>query len=244
MRQMMGWVLILGCISTAAWAETVGVFYDSTVPQASFAASDLQGDLEQQNYTVELKPLTMLKADYSHKRIVLTLDSAVPTMEIFQAAGGELVVELGGQAFALRTTTEGSQTHWVFGGDINGLMYGGLQLAETIRFRGLDGQYNSQESPHIKYRGVKYNLPLDARVPTYCGYGDKKLSQAFGGDAARQAIPAVWDMQYWKDWFDQMARDRFNVISIWNSHPFPALLDIEEAVEDVQGFNGYAKTMR
>ena len=103
--------------------------------------------------------------------------------------------------------------------------------------------YNSQEAPYIKNRGVKYNLPLDARVPTYVGYGDKPLSQAFGGDAAKKAIPAVWDMAYWEDWFDEMARARFNVLSIWNSHPFPALLDMEEAVEDVQGFDGYAKKM-
>ena len=90
---------------------------------------------------------------------------------------------------------------------------------------------------------VKLVIIRSSDVPTYVGYGDKPLAKAFGGDAAKKAIPAVWDMTYWEDWFDEMARARFNVLAIWNSHPFPALLDMEEAAQDVQGFDGYGKKM-
>ena len=55
-------LLLLGISLPAAWAETVGVFYDPTVPQARFAARELPGDLQQKNYVVELKPLAMLTA--------------------------------------------------------------------------------------------------------------------------------------------------------------------------------------
>jgi len=233
-------VLLLASVTCA---DVVGVFYDSEVPQSDFAAREIQTALQGKNHTAELKPLSELSPDYLHQKIVLSLASDSAATQVLSVQGGATLSGLGEQAYALRTTTKGGRSYWVLGGDFNGLMYGGLQLAENIRFDGLAETYNCQEAPYIKNRGVKYNLPLDARVPTYVGYAYKPLSRAFGGDAAKKAIPAVWDMTYWEDWFDEMARARFNVISIWNCHPFPALLDIEESVQDVQGFDGYAKKM-
>ncbi|WP_146599216.1 hypothetical protein [Novipirellula aureliae] len=223
--------------------DVVGIFFDSEVPQSEFAASEIQTALQGKGHTAELNPLSELSVDYAEKKIVLCLASDGIACEVLSLQGSSTISGLGEQAYALRTATKGPKSYWVLGGDADGLMYGGLQLAENIRFHDMSKTYNSQEAPYIKNRGVKYNLPLDARVPTYVGYGEKSLSQAFGGDAAKEAIPAVWDMAYWEEWFDEMARARFNVLSIWNSHPFPALLDMEEAVEDVQGFDGYAKKM-
>ena len=147
------------------------------------------------------------------------------------------------QAYSAQTTGNESLSYWVTGGDANGLMYGGLQLAEDISTDRLKGDYQRNETPYIKKRGVKYNLPLDLRLPTYFGPRVRIGADAFRGDAAKEAIPNVWDMQYWKEWFDEMARNRFNVISIWNCHPFPGMLEMDEAVQDVQGFDGYAKSL-
>ncbi len=227
----------------AATADVVGIFYDGTVPQADFAAKEIMEALRGTDHQAEPEPLSELGPDYPNQKIVLSLATDSAAGQVLSIQGGATLSGLGEQAYALRTTTKGGKSYWVLGGDVNGLMYGGLQMAENIRFNGLAGTYNSQETPYIKNRGVKYNLPLDARVPTYVGYGDKPLSKAFGGDAAKKAIPSVWDMTYWEDWFDEMARARFNVLAIWNSHPFPALLDMDEAAQDVQGFDGYAKKM-
>ena len=54
-------------------------------------------------------------------------------------------------------------------------------------------------------RGVKYNLPLDLRLPTYFGPRFKPLPIP-SRRRAKEAIPDVWDMDYWKEWFDEMAR--------------------------------------
>jgi hypothetical protein len=47
----------------------------------------------------------------------------------------------------------------------------------------------------------------------------------------------VWEESFWNDFFDEMARSRFNVISLWNLEPFPSLVKVPEypdvALDDV-----------
>ncbi|QDU89003.1 hypothetical protein Pla175_23880 [Pirellulimonas nuda] len=236
-------IVLLLSLTSAGSAEVVDVYCDSTVPQSDFAASEIQLALKRKGFDSERKPLAELNPDDPHSKIVLGQADNRALRKVLSDRDGKFPSELGEQAYAIRTTKESVRAYWVLGGDANGLMYGGLQLAENIRHHGLTKAYDCEESPYIKNRGVKYNLPLDLRVPTYHGYGYKTHREAFAGDAAKHAIPAAWDMSYWEDWFDEMARDRFNVISIWNCHPFPALLDMEESIQDVQGSEGYSKEM-
>jgi hypothetical protein len=146
---------------------------------------------------------------------------------------------LGEQAYALRTTDTPQTSHWVFGGDVHGAMYGGFDLAEGITFDGFAGRHNRTASPFILKRGIKLNLPFDAKSPTY--FDSNK------GDSAKAAIPNVWDFSFWTNWFDTMARYRYNVVSIWNNHPFTCMIKMEDypdvAIQDVTGYNGYFKKM-
>jgi hypothetical protein len=225
------------------FADTVGVFFDSNVAQIKFAAEDVKEALESKNLIVEMHSLTMLNQTYPQKKIIIALASNNPITNILTKQGGSIPSGLGEQAYGLCTTTNPVKSYWVLGGDVNGAMYGALQIAENIKYHGFTETYNLQEAPFVLNRGIKANLPLDARSPTYYGSGYKDASGAFNGKASRNAIPNVWDMDYWTEWFDEMARNRFNEIAIWNCHPFPAMLDMEEAFDDVQGFDGYAKTM-
>jgi len=43
----------------------------------------------------------------------------------------------------LRTTSKPQKAYWVLGGDANGAMYGGLQIAENIQFNKFEGTYNN-----------------------------------------------------------------------------------------------------
>ena len=231
-------------IPLLSFSQAVGIFCDSNVPQIKFAANDIKNALQSKGYTVEVLSLSTLSSSKAENKIVIALASDAAAIRVFANKGGAVLPVLGEQAYALRTTTTPQNTFWALGGDVNGAMYGGLQLAENIRNYGFDEIYNSQESPYILNRGIKANLPLDARSPTYYGSGYNDLKSTFNGTAARLAIPNVWDINYWKEWFDEMARSRFNVLTIWNCHPFPALgLDMPESFTDVQGFNGFSKKM-
>jgi hypothetical protein len=235
----------LALLPIIARSETVDVFFDSTIAQVTFAANDIKTALQSKNFTVEMLNISSLGEMKANKKIVLSPLSNSLAVNALVAQAGIAPTGLGEQAYALRTTSQGQLSFWVMGGDVNGTMYGGLQLAENIRFSGMTGTYNSQETPYIKGRGVKFNIPLDARCPTYYSAGTQ--TDTYHGSVMQNAIPSMWDYSYWTAWFDEMARHRFNVLSLWNLHPFPALLNMPEypdiALQDVKGFNGYTKTM-
>ena len=119
----------------------------------------------------------------------------------------------------------------VYGGDEPGLMYGGLELAEIIRVekRIPDLSSSLEGNPFIKKRGLKFNIPLDIRTPSYQD----------AGDAAQNNILEMWNMDFWKAYLDMMARNRYNVLTLWNPHPFPSMIKMENypdlALENVCG---------
>ena len=124
---------------------------------------------------------------------------------------------LGEQAYHIDVTAPGKFT--VSGGDTLGLMYGGLQLAERIRFdHGIARIRAESGSPYLPYRGLKMNIPLDARTPSYDD----------SGDSAMWNIATVWDFTFWQAQLDEMARHRYNAISLWNPHPFPSLIKLKD----------------
>lgn len=229
--------------STSSRAATVRLYFDSAAPQIAFAAGDIKAALEKRKFTVETHALSALKADDAGKKIILSVASDKTVVAMLSSQGGKSVGSLGAQAYALRTTNKPELSYWVLGGDANGAMYGGLEIAENINFHGFGGSYDSQESPSILKRGIKLNYPLDANSPTY----GKLDNGTFDGVSYKHAISNIWDMSYWTEWFDEMARNRYNVISLWLCHPFPALVEMDEypdvALKNVAGFDGYTKTM-
>ncbi len=115
----------------------------------------------------------------------------------------------------------------VIGGDPVGTMYGGLDVAEAIRTGTLDSLNDSQHQPHIVRRGIKFNIPLDLRTPSYTDCSD----------AGQANIPVMWEREFWTEFLDAMARHRYNVLSLWSLHPFPSLVRVPEfpevALDDV-----------
>ncbi len=127
------------------------------------------------------------------------------------------------EAFQIRSS--GPKRVEVTGTDAKGAMYGGLEVAELLRL-GLPIEDKDQE-PFVEKRGIKWNIPLDARIPSYDD----------SGDAAQKNIETVWDFEFWKAYLDDLARYRYNVLSIWATHPFPCLIKLEDypevALDDV-----------
>ncbi len=113
--------------------------------------------------------------------------------------------------------------------DPAGLLYGGLEVAEMIRLGGWPaGPRPARGEPAIARRGIKFNIPLDARTPSYSD----------AGDSAQRNIPEMWSLDFWRPFLDEMARHRYNVLTLWNLHPFPSLVKVPEypdvALDDVQ----------
>ena len=116
----------------------------------------------------------------------------------------------------------------IIASDHAGAMYGGLELAEQIQISGLEGVSEQAQNPYMEMRGTKFNIPLDVRTPSYTDMSD----------VAQKNIPEMWDFDFWKEYIDNLARYRYNYISLWNLHPFPSMVKVpgyeDVALDDVQ----------
>jgi hypothetical protein len=113
----------------------------------------------------------------------------------------------------------------VIGTDATGAMYGGLEVADRLLLGlPIDDQ---EQQPFVKKRGVKINIPLDIRTPSFDD----------SGGSAQKNIETMWDFEFWKEYLDDLARYRYNVVSLWAAHPFPTMIKLEEypdiAMDDV-----------
>lgn len=116
-------------------------------------------------------------------------------------------------------------TVFLYAGDTAGAMYGTLDVMRLLSQK--DAVHGLQKKPDIQQRGIKMNIPLDARTPSYSD----------ASDSAKQNIENMWDFEFWKEFLQQMARYKYNTLSLWNLHPFPSLVKVPEypevALDDV-----------
>ena len=94
----------------------------------------------------------------------------------------------------------------IYGGDLRGMIYGTLALMETLRGgTRLQDVQAIEEKPHLEFRGIKFNLPWETYRPS---------------TALTQHTETARDLKYWEAFLDMMVENRFNVVSLWNMHPF------------------------
>ncbi|MBN2476183.1 MAG: pentapeptide repeat-containing protein [Pirellulales bacterium] len=161
--------------------------------------------------------------------IVLGSRSDAALGEKMKRQGIRLPGTLRPEGYSLRTTrNNGRSTYWVVGADAAGAMYGGLELAERVRIAGLAGIGHADHNAYMAMRGTKFNCPLDVRTPSYTDVCD----------AAQHNIAEMWSFDFWKEYVDQLARCRYNYVSLWSLHPFPSLVKVPDypnvALDNVQ----------
>jgi hypothetical protein len=220
----------IAAMTQSATASKVQLLYAPGRPQVEFAGSEirtslaskgdsaLRGDLETQLGTpVQGSFRIVIAASVEESKLVAKKLGLVPPAS-----------NVAAQAYSIRKFDAiGGSTYAVLAADSVGAMYGGLDLAEAVRLGSLASLKDSDHSPFIANRGIKFNVPLDARTPSYSD----------AGDSAQQNIPEVWDIAFWHEFLDELARQRYNVLSLWNLHPFPSMVKVPEypkvALDDV-----------
>ncbi len=202
-------------------AETVWFWQDPAIaeePRVMFAAQDIREALAARGHEVWEGSAAEAEAKGLRYRIFLASPSGR---------------QLESEAFSLGVHDDGvMRSISVLGGDISsrhaGIMYGGMELAEQIRLHDLEGLMPVERTPYMAMRGVKFNIPLDVRTPSYSDMSD----------AAQENIATVWDWDFWTEYLDTLARYRYNYVSLWSLHPFPSLVKVpgyeKIALDDVQ----------
>lgn len=221
--------LIFLSLTGFIFGNTVTIYSTADIPEIQFAVGGLKTAIETGGSKCMLEPVSAITNKKEGTRFVIGVLENENFQKKLIAAGGKVPEKMDTEGFVIRITKDDNlQTIWAIGADATGAMYAGLDLAETVAMDGIQGIQEKDCKPHIKKRGLKMNIPLDARTPSY----------ADCGDAAQNNIEVVWDMDFWKAHLDNMARYRYNTITLWSPHPFPSLVEVPEypdvALNDVK----------
>ncbi|MFC2098926.1 carbohydrate-binding family 6 protein [Bacteroidota bacterium] len=181
---------------------SVSIYYDQECGQEQFAVDALINSLERASIKVETGSIRNIPEDVENASIIITSEGS------FEDEGFSIKNEGSDSEKTIRIT----------GGDKAGAMYGGLELAEQIRIYGWKEVLDTERNPYMKMRGIKFNIPLDVRTPSYTD----------PCDAAQQNIAEMWSFDFWKDCIDDLAKNRYNYVSLWNLHPFPSMVKVPE----------------
>jgi hypothetical protein len=206
--------LISSTFVASAHAAGALLVYDANAGPVAFAARNLDAALKARGYRTE--HLTSDPVAPGSLRIrFLSREDALRR----EAGTGAKLGALRAEGFALLDRSRGDVRElWVVGADVAGQMYGGLELAEQVRALGVEGVKPLERSPHMSLRGVKLNVPLDVRTPSYTDMSD----------SGQAAIATVWDFEFWRAYLDQLSRHRYNLVSLWSEHPFPSMVRVPE----------------
>lgn len=221
---------ILGVLCAMnTYAFEVQVIYDMHSEGLAFAAGDIQTALSKSGNTYTAVDISEASSEAKGTRIIISILGHKPSQSAFFSAGGTLPTGLQPEGFAIRYKgTEGAETWWVWGADLTGAMYGGLDLAETILLDGIGSITEKTQNRYLEKRGLKLNIPLDTRTPSYSD----------AGSAAQANIPEMWSWDFWTNYLDNLARYRYNTVTLWSLHHFPSLVKVPEypdvALDDVK----------
>lgn len=222
-------MLLLGAAAPTRAAPAY-VIVEQNSPPLQFAIGDIEAALRAAQFEIRHDARELLRTRATGRRVLVQFWTSGSTGVLESALIDLRPVpkDIAAEGFSLRRIKSGEelQLH-VFANDAAGAMYGGLELAEQIRTRGVEGVTDTDRNPYLALRGTKFNIPLDLRTPSYTDMSD----------SAQANIATVWDFAFWRAYLDQLARDRYNYVSLWNLHPFPSLVKVPEypdvALDDV-----------
>ena len=211
----------------------VALFADSDSKQIQFAVDELQNGLNEKGLKSVIMPVSKtIQLNNEEYSIVLLNISDKAGSQLLKGLKVDKINELKEEGFIVHKSGKNKNNLWVLGKDEAGTMYGGLEVAEIIKVKGIDAVQNQFQNPYMKVRGTKYNIPLDMRTPTYTE----------PSDAAQKNMAEMWNFEFWKEYIDNLARYRYNLISLWNMHPFPSMVKVPEypdvALNDVRRSTG------
>ena len=210
-------IFTLGINSGFSQQNRITVQISSSDKQISFAENEIKKAAENKGFIVNQSK--SINTKQKEGMIIKIISDSVSVINITKTDGLKMPQQFGWQCYSIRVKETGNQKIiYILSGDKTGAMYGGLDVAEAIKIETINSISDSDNKPYLERRGIKFNIPLDLRTPSYSDMGD----------AGQQNIPVVWEMDFWKQQFDEMARHRYNVISLWSENPFPSLVKIPE----------------
>jgi hypothetical protein len=101
----------------------------------------------------------------------------------------------------------------ITGNTVRACLYGIMDLLDQIGpASDLLRITDKQVDPAFSFRAIKFNLPWSPYRP---------------GPATDLHMETCSDLVFWESFLDMMVENRFNALTLWNTHPFPYLIRAE-----------------
>ncbi|MEI9943321.1 MAG: hypothetical protein WDN26_03800 [Chitinophagaceae bacterium] len=198
-----------------SYAQGIHVNADNADEQILFGIKKIKIAATERKWTVWENKLTQNpKNDIIFVEIIA---DAAKAAKLVEANKWKTAKSFDDQCYSIRISDNGKKIY-ILAGESTGAMYGAFDVAEAIGANAVNQLKESDNIPYLKSRGIKFNLPLDLRTPTYSD----------PGDANQANIPDMWDINFWQTYFDQMAIHRYNVMTWWSLQPFPSMVKVPE----------------
>lgn len=196
-------VLVVMCLLFVACATVsaseVAIAVGEKAGPAGFGLAQLEQALQETGAKVRRVPLGGEPAAVAVARSRAEAESL--------GIAGSFEDALGAEGFRIvRPGKSSGPALAVIAADDRGAMYGLLDLAEQVRSTGsLEKASPRTASARFPFRAVKFNLP-------YASYRQH--------ESLRQHEAVCRDLEFWREFLDAMARNRFNTLTLWSLHPF------------------------
>ncbi|MDR8391060.1 hypothetical protein NC796_07920 [Aliifodinibius sp. S!AR15-10] len=217
--------IILALIFFAAFSSiakpqnSVGISYDRDSPQLQFAVSKLEETFSKLDEEIYRSDLDLSSKSNTADIIVISNEADVSEFsglysrtninDSIQAEGFQII----------RVNSPSNPFLCILAQDEDGAMYGILDLVEQVQMEGqLDSVEEKTSNPRFSFRAIKFNLPWDSYRPA----SNKAMSKH---------LSVVRDLEFWEKYLDMMVENRFNMLSIWNLHPFTYMIRPENFPE-------------
>ncbi len=198
-------LLISGFIFVPPARADVSIAFRSDSPQLNFAISRLEEALKDVNEIPTACDLAepgtrdiLILADETDALYLPNATSQTNISDQIKEDGFQIIRESNVLCVVARNQT--------------GAMYGTLELAEQIRSKyGLRNIEEKISNPRFEFRAIKFNLPWSAYRPSE-------------NPAMNLHTETCRSLAFWQRFMDMMAENRFNVLSLWNLHPFTYMI--------------------
>ncbi|MEX0980993.1 MAG: hypothetical protein WD577_11385 [Bacteroidales bacterium] len=220
-------ILLFTFLNFSAFANIdISVFLNDNSSRIDFAIAEIEESMKDKGGQLNKLPLAALKDKYEDEFSIIFLNANEETdAQIIADYKINSVSDLKAEGFIIKRI---NNDILIIAKETAGLMYGGLEIAEIIKVKGIGDVEDQLQNPYMRVRGTKFNIPLDVRTPTYTE----------PSDAAQNNMAEMWNFEFWKEYIDNLARYRYNTISLWNMHPFPSMVKVPEypdvALDDVR----------
>jgi hypothetical protein len=124
----------------------------------------------------------------------------------------------GPEGFLLATLADGA---WVVAGnDDSGALYGCLELRDRIAREGrFPAPLKVAESPSFRLRGPCIGMQKPEFLPG---------RQVYEYPYTPETFPFFYDKEQWRGYLDFLCENRMNTLYLWNGHPFPSLVRLDD----------------